>query len=41
MIISFWFTIKVINSISNLGVYQTMITKAIGFAKEHHKVDGI
>ena len=39
MIISFSFTIKVMDSISNLDVYQNMITKAISLAKKHHKVN--
>jgi hypothetical protein len=39
MIISFFFTIKIINSIDNLERYQTMISKAVNCAKEHHKVN--
>ncbi len=39
MIISFCFTIKIINSISNLPKYQMMISKAVNCAKEHHKVN--
>jgi len=38
MIISFCFTIKIINSIDNLERYQTMISKAVECAKPHHKV---
>jgi hypothetical protein len=38
MIISFCFTIKIINSIDNLKRYQTMISKAVNCAKEHHIV---
>jgi len=38
MTISFCFTIKIINSIDNLKRYQTMISKAVECAKEHHKV---
>lgn len=38
MIISFCFTIKIINSIENLEKYQTMIYKAVECAKIHHKV---
>jgi len=39
MIISFSFTIKVMDSLSNLDVYQNMITKAISLATKHHKVN--
>ena len=39
MIISFCFTIKIINSIDNLERYQTMISKAVNCAKEHHTVN--
>lgn len=39
MIISFCFTIKIINSMDNLERYQTMISKAVNCAKEHHKVN--
>lgn len=38
MVIAFCFTIKVMDSFINLDIYQKMITKAIGFAKEHHKI---
>ena len=38
MIVSFCFTIKIINSMDNLERYQTMISKAVNCAKEHHKV---
>lgn len=38
MIISFCFTIKIINSMDNLERYQTMISKAVECAKVHHKV---
>lgn len=39
MIISFCFTIKIINSMDNLERYQTMISKAVNCAKEHHRVN--
>ena len=39
MIISFCFTIKIINSMDNLERYQTMISKAVSCAQEHHKVN--
>lgn len=39
MIISFCFTIKVINSISNLDIYQNIISKSIAFAKKYHKIN--
>jgi hypothetical protein len=38
MIISFCFTIKIMNSMDNLERYQTMIFKAVECAKVHHKV---
>lgn len=38
MIISFCFTIKIINSMENLERYQKMISKSVECAKKHHKV---
>lgn len=38
MIVSFCFTIKIINSMDNLERYQTMISKAVNCAKVHHNV---
>ena len=38
MIVSFCFTIKIINSINNLEIYQKMISKVVDCAKKYHKV---
>ena len=38
MIISFSFTIKIINSMDNLEIYQTIISKAVECAKKYHKI---
>ena len=39
MIVSFCFTINLMDSMDNLDIYQTMITKAITFANKYHKVN--